>query len=93
MPCQDSGGAARSSTSRVIHRGRLLRAITHPTQISAELNDIPASRVYGRVDFAPDWARWPYSQRVKLAIGSPRLTKDDTITVTAWTPRAMWISR
>lgn len=59
-------------------------AITHPTQISAELHDISASRVFGRVDFAPDWARQLYSERVKLAIDSPRLAKHDTITVTAW---------
>ena len=36
------------------------------------------------MDFAPAYAQWPYSQRVKLAIGSPRLAKHDTITVTAW---------
>ena len=59
-------------------------ALTHPAQISAELNEIPASRVYDRVDFAPEFAQWPYSQRVKLTIGSPRLAKHDTITVTAW---------
>jgi len=57
---------------------------SHPAQISAELNDIPASRVYGGVDFAPRWATWPYSQRVKLSIGSPRLARHDSITVTAW---------
>jgi len=59
-------------------------AITHPAQISAELNEISASRVYGRVDFAPGLERWPYGERVKLTIGSPRLAKHDTITVTAW---------
>ena len=59
-------------------------ASSHPAQISAELNDIPASRVYSRVDFAPAYAQWPYSKRVKLAVGSPRLAKHDTITVTAW---------
>ena len=59
-------------------------AASHPAQISAELNDIPASRVYNRVDFAPAYAQWPYSKRMKLAIGSPRLAKHDSITVTAW---------
>jgi non-heme chloroperoxidase len=59
-------------------------AITHPAQISAELHDISASRVFGSVDFAPDWARQLYSGRVKLVIGSPRLTRHDAITVTAW---------
>jgi pimeloyl-ACP methyl ester carboxylesterase len=59
-------------------------AITHPTQISAQLNDIPASRVYGSVDFAPGWARLPYGEHVTLTIGSPRLAKHDTVTVTAW---------
>ena len=59
-------------------------ALTRPAQISAELNEIPASRVYGPVDFTPAWALWPYGQRVKLTIGSPRLAKHDTITLTAW---------
>ena len=59
-------------------------ASSHPAQLSAELNEIPASRVYDRVDFAPAYAQWPYSKRVKLAVGSPRLAKHDTITVTAW---------
>ncbi|MEO8018350.1 MAG: alpha/beta hydrolase [Pseudomonadota bacterium] len=59
-------------------------AIMHPTQISAELNQISASRVYGPVDFTPNWARQLYSQRVKLAIDSPRLAKHDIIIVTAW---------
>ncbi len=53
-------------------------------QISAELNEIPASRVYGPVDFAPAWTQWPHSQRVKLAIGSARLSRHDSITVTSW---------
>jgi non-heme chloroperoxidase len=67
-------------------------AITHPARISAALNDIAASRVYGRsraydlslVDFAPEFVQWPYSLSVKLAIRSPRLARHDTITVTAW---------
>jgi pimeloyl-ACP methyl ester carboxylesterase len=59
-------------------------AITHPTQISAQLNEISASRVYDSVNFAPVWAQQPYSHRMKLAIGSLRLAKHDTITVTAW---------
>jgi hypothetical protein len=59
-------------------------AITHPTQISAQLNDISASRVYDSINFAPQWAQQPYSRRLKLAIGAARLTKHDTITVTAW---------
>jgi pimeloyl-ACP methyl ester carboxylesterase len=59
-------------------------AITHPTQISAELNEISSSRVYDHVNFAPSWAQQPYSRRFKLAIGSARLAKHDTITITAW---------
>ncbi len=67
-------------------------ALTRPAQISAALNEIPASRVYGHgqahgkalVDFAPRLLQWPYSERLKLAIGSPRLARHDTITVTAW---------
>jgi pimeloyl-ACP methyl ester carboxylesterase len=59
-------------------------AFTHSTQISAGLNEIPASRVYGGADFAPKWAQWPYSRRVKLSVRSPRLAKHDSITVTAW---------
>lgn len=59
-------------------------AITHPAQISAQLNDIPASRVYDSVNFAPTWAEQPYSHRAELAIGSIELAKHDTVTVTAW---------
>jgi non-heme chloroperoxidase len=59
-------------------------AFTHSAQISAELNEIPASRVYSKVDFAPAYAQWMYSKRVKLVIGSPRLAQHDSITVTAW---------
>jgi pimeloyl-ACP methyl ester carboxylesterase len=61
-------------------------ASAHVAQISAELNDIPATRAFGQdgVNFAPAWARWPYGKRVRLAIGSPRLARHDTITVTAW---------
>jgi non-heme chloroperoxidase len=58
--------------------------VASPAQISAELNDIPASRVYGSVDLAPAWARWPYGRRAELAIASPRLAAHETITVTAW---------
>jgi non-heme chloroperoxidase len=59
-------------------------AFSHPAQISAQLNDIPASRAFSRADFAPAFAQWPYGKRVKLAIASPRLARHDTITVTAW---------
>ena len=61
-------------------------AITHPTQISAQLNEIPASRVFDSPNFAPEWAQQPYSHRAELVIGSIRLAKHDTITVTAWEP-------
>jgi pimeloyl-ACP methyl ester carboxylesterase len=53
-------------------------------QLSAQLNDIPATRVYSGVEFTPGWARWPYTGRVKLRIGSSRLARHDSITVTAW---------
>jgi non-heme chloroperoxidase len=59
-------------------------ASSHPAQISAELNDIPASRAYSRADFAPAFAQWPYGKRVTLAVESPRLAMHDTITVIAW---------
>jgi pimeloyl-ACP methyl ester carboxylesterase len=59
-------------------------AFTQAAQISAELDEIPATRVYGPVEFAPSWAKWPYGTRTKLAIGSARLARHDTITVTAW---------
>jgi pimeloyl-ACP methyl ester carboxylesterase len=59
-------------------------AFTHSAQISAELNEIAASRVYGKADFAPAYAQWPYSKLVKLTIASPRLAKHDSITVTSW---------
>ena len=64
------------------------RAFAHPARISAALNEISASRVYGNgngiADFAPAYVRWPYSQHVKFAISSPRLARHDSITVTAW---------
>jgi len=56
-----------------------------PAQVSAELEDIPASRVYGPPDYSPRWARWPFGQSVRLSIGSPRLAKGGHVTVTAWT--------
>jgi pimeloyl-ACP methyl ester carboxylesterase len=59
-------------------------AVHPPAQITAELNDIPASRASGPADFSPAWTRWTSSQRIELAIASPRLANHDTITVTAW---------
>ena len=59
-------------------------ASSPPAQITAELNDIPASRVYGAADFSPAWTQWPYGQHVKLAIGSPGLARHDSIRLTAW---------
>jgi non-heme chloroperoxidase len=64
----------------------------YPAQISAQLNEIPASRVFdnhvvyghNRTDFAPAFVQWPYGQHVKLAIGSPRLARHESITVSAW---------
>jgi pimeloyl-ACP methyl ester carboxylesterase len=56
----------------------------HPAQVSAELEDIPASRVYAPPDHSPRWARWPFSKSTRLHIASPRLAKGDHITVTAW---------
>ena len=58
----------------------------HPAQISAELNgDSREPRLRPARIIAPRWTRWPFGQRVKLAIGSPRLAKARHITVTAWT--------
>jgi non-heme chloroperoxidase len=59
-------------------------ASRRPAQISAELNGIGASRVYGPVEFSPRWTQWLFGQRVSLSIGSPRLARHDSITVTAW---------
>lgn len=59
-------------------------AITHPAQVSAQLDGIPASRVYDDINFAPSWAQQPYGRRIQLAINQARLAKHDTITVTAW---------
>jgi len=59
-------------------------AITHPAQISAQLNEIAASRVFDNVTFAPAWAQQPYSHRAELVIGTAALARHDTITVTAW---------
>jgi pimeloyl-ACP methyl ester carboxylesterase len=59
-------------------------AADHPAQLSAELNGIPASRVFSAADFSPAWTQWPYSQHLKLALGAPRLAHHETITVTTW---------
>ena len=56
-----------------------------PAQVSAELEDIPASRVYAPPDLSPAWARWPFGQSNKLTIGTPWLAKRGHVTVTAWT--------
>lgn len=56
-----------------------------PAQLSAELDGIPATRAYSPADFSPAWAQWPYTRRVQLRVGSPRLSTHDTITVTKWT--------
>jgi pimeloyl-ACP methyl ester carboxylesterase len=57
---------------------------TRPAQITAELDEIPASRAYALPDFSPPLTHWPYGERVKLAIGSARLAEHDTVTVTSW---------
>jgi len=59
-------------------------AFARSAQISAELNGIPASRVLSQADFAPAPAQWPFGERVKLTIGSPRLARHESITVTSW---------
>lgn len=56
-----------------------------PAQVSAELEEIPSSRVHAQPDFAPRWARWPFGVRLPLSVESPRLAKSDHITITAWT--------
>lgn len=55
-----------------------------PAQVSAELNEIPATRVYSAVDFSPSWTQWVQGRHVRLSLDSPRLAAHDTITVTAW---------
>jgi non-heme chloroperoxidase len=56
-----------------------------PAQVSAELEKIPASRVFGPPDLSPRWTRWLSGPRVKLSIESPRLGNTARITITAWT--------
>ncbi len=55
-----------------------------PAQISAELEEIPSSRVHAPADYSPRWTRWPFGSRHKLSIQSPRLAKSDHVVVTAW---------
>jgi pimeloyl-ACP methyl ester carboxylesterase len=76
--------AKRDSTGSFIEVN-CFSGFDQPAQVSAELEDIPASRVYGLPDYSPGWARWPFSRSTKLHIGSPRLARGDHITVTAWT--------
>jgi len=58
--------------------------LEHPAQVSVELEDIPATRVYGLPNYSPAWARWPFGQKLRLTIGSPRLSSSDRITVMVW---------
>jgi pimeloyl-ACP methyl ester carboxylesterase len=58
-------------------------ATNKPAQLSAELDEIPATRVYGGLDLAPTWVQWPFGKHVRLKIGSPRLANRG-ITVTSW---------
>jgi non-heme chloroperoxidase len=58
-------------------------ATNKPAQLSAELTEIPATRVYGGLDLAPTWVQWPFGKHVRLKIGSPRLANHG-ITVTSW---------
>jgi pimeloyl-ACP methyl ester carboxylesterase len=59
--------------------------LDQPAQVSAELEDIPASRAYDAPNYSPGWTRWPFGQKIRLGIGSPWLSRGDHITVTAWT--------
>lgn len=56
-----------------------------PAQISAELEGISASRVYGPPNLSPAWTRWVGGSSQKLTLGARRLARDDRVTVTAWT--------
>jgi non-heme chloroperoxidase len=76
--------AKRDSTGNSIEVN-CFSGFDQPAQVSAELEDIPASRVYGPPDYAPRWVRWPFGQSVKLSVGSPWLAKGRHVTVTAWT--------
>ncbi len=78
--CSAKPGSAGSSIEVNCFSG-----FDQPAQVSAELEDIPASRVYALPDYSPRWARWPFGRSVRLHVGSPRLAKGDHITVTAWT--------
>jgi len=55
-----------------------------PAQISAELDRIPATRVYWQPNLSPGWSRWLTGSSQKLTLGSPRLGRNDRVTVTAW---------
>jgi non-heme chloroperoxidase len=76
--------SAKPDVPRNLVEVECFSAISHPTQISAQLNDVAATRRYGPVDFAPGWARQLYGDRVELTLGWLRIAKHDTITVTAW---------
>jgi len=56
-----------------------------PAQISAELERIPATRVYGPPDLSPGWWRGLTGSSQKLTLQFPRLGRNDRVTVTAWT--------
>jgi non-heme chloroperoxidase len=78
-------GVCRATATAADHLDvECISTVSHPAQISAELKDIPASRVYGPVDFAPRWAKRPYSDRLELTIDRPQLSAHSAITLTAW---------
>jgi pimeloyl-ACP methyl ester carboxylesterase len=75
--------SARREADHRIHVD-CFQGFSRTAQISAELPRIPATRDYSAVDFSPGWTRALSGKRVKLAIGSSRLTSSDHVTVTAW---------
>ena len=59
-------------------------AFRHPAQISASLNDVPATNAFSHFDMSPAWTQWLSSRRVTMRVPSARLAAHDSITVTAW---------
>ena len=74
-------GRATASTSTASARPRIRRR-SAPNSTRSRRVARTAARISRRL-----FAQWPYSQRVTLAVASPRLARHETITVIAWEVR------
>lgn len=59
-----------------------------PTMLSAELIDIPSSRVDGAYpNYAPRWLNWVNGTRYTMTVDAPSLSGHDAVLISAWQTR------